>query len=137
MFTPSKCYLAYDSVGKNTLSYKNYYFSFFILSVLYTPPLGAQKVKCLLAMWETWVRSPGWEDLLEKEVATHSSILAWKITWMEKPSRLQPTGLDTTEYLNFTSLCTHLVHTTGIYGDGYLPSTSIGTSLQYTLFLGS
>ena len=92
MFTPSKCYLAYDSVGKNTLSYKNYYFSFFILSVLYTPPLGAQKVKCLLAMWETWVRSPGWEDLLEKEVATHSSILAWKIPWSEESGGQQSMG---------------------------------------------
>ena len=88
-------------------------------------------------MHEMWVQSLGQEDLLEKKMATRSSILAWKITWMEKPSRLQPTGLDTTEYLNFTSLCTHLVHTTVIYGDGYLPSTSIGTSLQYTLFLGS
>ena len=39
----------------------------------------AQMVDSLSAMWETWVRSLGWEDPLEKEVATHSSILAWKI----------------------------------------------------------
>ena len=39
----------------------------------------AQRVKCLLAMWETWVRSLGREDPLEKEMATHSSTLAWKI----------------------------------------------------------
>ena len=39
----------------------------------------AQTVKCLPAMWETWVRSLGWEDLLEKEMATHSSVLAWRV----------------------------------------------------------
>ena len=49
-------------------------------------------VKRLLPMWETQVQSLGQEDLLEKEMATHSSILAWKIPWMEKPGRLQPTG---------------------------------------------
>ena len=43
------------------------------------PPLVAQTVKNLPAMWETWVRSLGWEGLLEKRMATHSSILAWKI----------------------------------------------------------
>ena len=41
----------------------------------------AQLVKNLPAMWETWVRSLGWEDPLEKEKATHSSILAWRIPW--------------------------------------------------------
>ena len=46
-------------------------------------------VKCLPAMWDTWVRSLGWEDPLEKEIATHSSTLAWKIPWMEEPCRLQ------------------------------------------------
>ena len=46
-------------------------------------------VKCLPAMWDTWVRSLGWEDPLEKEMATHSSTLAWKIAWMEEPGRLQ------------------------------------------------
>ena len=40
-------------------------------------------------MWEIWVRSLGQEDPLEKEMATHSSILAWKIPWMEEPGRLQ------------------------------------------------
>ena len=43
-------------------------------------------------MWETWVQSLGWEDSLEKEMATHSSTLAWKILWMEKPGRLQSMG---------------------------------------------
>ena len=46
-------------------------------------------VKCLPEMWETWVQSLGQEDPLEKETATHSSILAWKIPWMEEPGRLQ------------------------------------------------
>ena len=50
-------------------------------------------VKSLPAMWETWDRSLGREDLLEKEMATHSSILAWKIPWMEKSGGLQSMGL--------------------------------------------
>ena len=51
--------------------------------------LVAQTVKHLPAMQETWVRSLGWEDPLEKKMATHSSTLAWKITCMEEPGRLQ------------------------------------------------
>ena len=54
----------------------------------YGVSLIAQMVKHLLAMWKTWVRSLGWEDPLEKEMATHSSILAWKIPWMGDPGRL-------------------------------------------------
>ena len=50
-------------------------------------------VKCLPKMRETQVQSLGLEDLLEKEMATHSSILAWKISWIEEPSRLQSMGL--------------------------------------------
>ena len=53
------------------------------------PPLVAQTVKRLSTMRETWVRSLGGEDLLEKEMATHSSILAWKIPWTEESGRLQ------------------------------------------------
>ena len=52
----------------------------------------AQMVKHLPAMQETWVRSLGQEDPLEKEIATPSSILAWKIPWMEDPGRLQSMG---------------------------------------------
>ena len=44
------------------------------------------------AMQEPWVLSPGWVDPLEEEMATHSSILAWRIPWTEEPSRLQSTG---------------------------------------------
>ena len=51
-----------------------------------------QTVKCLPAMWEIWVQSLGWEDLLEKERATHSSILAWKMPWTEEPGRVQSIG---------------------------------------------
>ena len=54
--------------------------------------LVAQMVKCLPAMRETQVRSLGLEDPLEKEVATHSRTLAWKIPWTEEPGRLQPMG---------------------------------------------
>ena len=53
----------------------------------------SQTVKHLPAMWETWVQSLGQEDSLEKEMATHSSTLAWKIPWMEDPGRLQFMGL--------------------------------------------
>ena len=51
--------------------------------------LVAQMVKNLTAVQETWVRSLGWEDPLEKEMATHSSILAWRIPWTEEPGGLQ------------------------------------------------
>ena len=50
-------------------------------------------VKHLPTMWETWVQSLGWENLLEKEMATHSSFLAWKIPWTEEPGGLQSMGL--------------------------------------------
>ena len=52
----------------------------------------AETVKYLPTLCETWVCFLGWEDLLEKEMATHSSILAWKIPWMEGPGRLQSMG---------------------------------------------
>ena len=53
----------------------------------------AQRLKRLPAMQETWVQSLGQEDPLEKEMAIHSSILAWRIPWMEEPGGLQSTGL--------------------------------------------
>ena len=64
----------------------------------------AQSLKCVPAMRETWVQSLGWEDPLEKETATHSSILAWRIPWKEEPGGLQSSGRkesDTTERLHF------------------------------------
>ena len=66
--------------------------------------LVAQMVKHLPAMRETWVQSLGQEDPLEKEMATHSSILAWKIPWMEEPGRLQNMGLQRVGYDWATSL---------------------------------
>ena len=63
----------------------------------------ARTVKNLPTMWETWVRSLGWEDPLEKAMATHSSILAWRIPWTQEPGRLQSWDrkeLDTIELLS-------------------------------------
>ena len=54
--------------------------------------LVAQRLNSLPAMQETWAQSVGWEDLLEKEKAIHSSILAWRIPWTEEPGGLQSTG---------------------------------------------
>ena len=69
--------------------------------------LVAQRLKRLPAMRETWVRSLGREDPLEKEMATHSSILAWRIPWTEERGGLQFMGRkesDTTEQLPFPYL---------------------------------
>ena len=54
--------------------------------------LVAQTVKHLSMVQETWVRSLGWEDPLEKEMAIHSSTIAWTIPWTEEPGRLQSMG---------------------------------------------
>ena len=59
----------------------------------YRTSLVAQTVKRLPTTWETWVQPLGREDPLEKEVATHSSVLAWKIPWTEEHVRLQSMGL--------------------------------------------
>ena len=73
--------------------------------------LVAQMVKRLSTLWETRVRSLGWEDPLEKEMAIHSSTTAWKISWTEKPGRLQSMGSQTaghnwaTSVHNCTSRC--------------------------------
>ena len=65
------------------------------MSLLFTlgASLVAQMVESLPEVWETWVRSLGQKDPLEKEMATHSSVLAWKIPWMVEPGRLQSMGL--------------------------------------------
>ena len=71
--------------------------------------LVAQMVKCLPTMWETRVWSLGQEDPLEKEMATHTSILAWKISWTEDPGRLQSMASQSrTGLSDFTSL--HFIH---------------------------
>ena len=80
-------------------------FSFILYSARIAEFLGsllAQKVKNLSAMLKTRVLSLGWEDPLEKEMATHSSILAWRIPWTEEPGGLQTMDhkeLDTTEQI--------------------------------------
>ena len=68
--------------------------------------LVAQRVKHLPSMWETWVRSLARDDPLEKEMAPHSSTLAWKIPWTEEPGGLQSMGLQKswTRLSNFISL---------------------------------
>ena len=68
----------------------HYHNSLSELLVLLTPLI--QMVKCLPTVQETQVRSLGWEDSLEEEMATHSSTLAWKIPWTEETGRLQSTG---------------------------------------------
>ena len=72
--------------------------------------LVAQRLKWLPPMRETWVWSLGWEDPLEKEVATHSSILAWRIPWTEEPCRLQSTGSQTVGHDWATSLSFTFFH---------------------------
>ena len=68
------------------------------LDLLKVASLVVQTVKCLPAMWETQVRSLGWGDPLEKEMAIHTSILVCKIPWTEEPGRLQSMGLQKSEH---------------------------------------
>ena len=73
--------------------------------------LVAQMVRRLPIMWETQVQSLGQEDLLEKEMATHSSVLAWKIPWAEEPGRLQSMGSQRVRHNWETSLSCILIWT--------------------------
>ena len=66
--------------------------------------LVAQTVKRLPIIWEPQVRSLGWEDPLEKEMATHSHTLAWKIPWTEEPGGLQSMGPQRVRHDSATSL---------------------------------
>ena len=83
--------------------------------------LVAQMVKHLPVMRETWVRSLGQEDLLEKGMATHSSTLAWKIPWMEEPGRLQSVGSQRVRHDRTTSISFHFLFTPQI------PEPDVGT----------
>ena len=85
-------YFACISNHKFGYIFRQYHGEFGILQVDSRDSLVAQMVKHLPAMQETWVRSLGQEDPLEKEIATHSSILAWRIPWREEPGRLQSMG---------------------------------------------
>ena len=72
--------------------YRHVYTDTYMVFQVAGQALVAQRLKCLPAMWEIQVQSLGWEDPLEKEMATHSSILARRIPWTEEPARLQSTG---------------------------------------------
>ena len=67
---------------------------------MYRASLVAQLVKNLPAVWETWVQTLVWEDPLEEEMATHSSILAWRIQETEEPNGLQSMGLQSQTWLS-------------------------------------
>ena len=73
-----------------------------------TASLVAQLVKNPPAVQETWVRSLGWEDPLKKEMATHSSILAWRIPWTVEPGRLESMGLQRVGHDRVTNAFTFL-----------------------------
>ena len=92
------------------------------LGSILTSPV-AQTVKCLPTTQETWVWSLGQEDLLEKEMATHSSIVAWKIPWTEEPGRLQSMGSQRVghDWVTFT-----------YFGVGKIPWRSKWQPLQYS-----
>ena len=74
------------------------------LLIISRSSLVAQMVKCLSTTWETWVWSLGREDPLEKEMAIHSSTIAWKIPWTEEPGRLQSMGSQRVKHDLATSL---------------------------------
>ena len=95
----------------------------------------AQIVKCLSAVQETRVRSVGWEDPLEKEMAAHSSILAWKIPWMAEPGRLLSMGSQRVRHYWATSLF-HFYQISISSDSCFSPSdaaTCLPLSLQHTL----
>ena len=80
--------------GNLKVWYLEIFITYFLIQDLWSSAsLVAQIVKHLSTVWETGVQSLDWEDPLEKEMATHSSTLAWKIPWMEQPSGLQSMGL--------------------------------------------
>ena len=73
--------------AESVVSWKIFFFFFAVYRVV-------QMLKNLSTVQETWVQSLGWEDLLENSMATHSSILAWRIPWTEEPGGLQSMGHD-------------------------------------------
>ena len=93
------CYLIIFSVFTN------------VLYLLYVTSLVAQIVKRLFTMRETQVRSLGWEDPLEKEMAIHSRAIAWKIPWTEEPGRLQSMGSQRVRHTERFHSFTHYLRT--------------------------
>ena len=86
--------------------------NYLLLSVYGTSPV-AEMVKNLPATWGTWVKSLGWEDPLEEGMATHSSILAWRIPWTEGPGGLQSIGSPRVRHDWSDLACMHLWYTVG------------------------
>ena len=85
-FLPGKSYGQRSLAGYNPWGHKEFVMTEATEHIVLWASLVAQLVKNLPAMQETWVQSLGWEDLLEKGTATHSSILAWRIPWDLKES---------------------------------------------------
>ena len=109
------CFCCQCSGGDLLLYFKTRFYSCVQASLV------AQMVKHLSAVWEIQFRSLGWEDPLEKEVATHSSPLAWKIPWTEEPSRGGPSrgargvAKSQTGLSNFTFFFSHFLLLEGPY----------------------
>ena len=93
--------------------------------------LVAQRLNHLPAMQETWARSLGQEDPLEKEMATHSSILAWRIPWMEEPGGLQSMGSQKSSSAGKETAC-NAGDPGSIPGSGRSPGEGIDYPLQYS-----
>ena len=89
------------------------------LARMHTHSLVAQMVKSLSSMQETWLRSLSQEDPLEKGMATHSSILSWRIPWTEKPGRLEPIGLQRVGH-NWSDLA--YTHSTEVNSSRIIPA---------------
>ena len=107
-FTKVRCPKVHGFIsGLSILFHWSVFLSLWQYHTVLRASLVAQRLKRLPAMWETWVQSLGREDPLEKEMATHSSILAWRIPWTEEPGGLvgyHSRGCkesDTTEWLHF------------------------------------
>ena len=110
--TYPKCIL--QLVCSNSFQLKSVHYSYTFyhdVDLLKRPRyLSCLMVKCLSTVQETQVRSLGWEDPLEKEMAIHSRTIAWKIPWTEEPDRLQPMGSQRVRHNWVTSLHYGFVH---------------------------
>ena len=92
LIIPLPCFFLRQKKKKNAALQWRGHFFWAHLHGMYGVSLVAQTLKRLPAMRETWIQSLGWEDHLEKEMPTHSSILAWKTPRTEEPGRLQSMG---------------------------------------------
>ena len=118
-------------------------FYFIYCYFLLLTSLVAQTVKCLPTIQETWVQSLGWEDLLEKEMAIHSSILAWEIPWTEEPGRLPSMGSQRTGHewvtalwlflcLTVDNFCQHIFKFTLFFS--VIPSLFLSSSQEFFIY---